>query len=121
MVIHVKGGKGRKDRDVMLSPKLREELECYLRGLRWQPEMWLFPGNRWHNGERPITTKVIWAACREAATRAGLGDEIHPHTCGTVLPLICSNREPICAPFNFFSVTAISKRRRSTCIFRTLA
>lgn len=25
-------------------------------------------------------TKVIWAACRQAATRAGLGDEIHPHT-----------------------------------------
>jgi len=27
-----------------------------------------------------ITTKVAWLACREAATRAGLGPEIHPHT-----------------------------------------
>jgi integrase/recombinase XerD len=80
MVIHVKGGKGRKDRDVMLSPKLLQELESYLRGLRRPPELWLFPGNRWHTGKRPITSKVIWAACREAATRAGLGDEIHPHT-----------------------------------------
>jgi integrase len=26
MVIHIQGGKGRKDRDVMLSPKLLEEL-----------------------------------------------------------------------------------------------
>ena len=42
--------------------------------------MWLFPGNRWHTGQKPITTKVIWAACRQAATRAELGDEIHPHT-----------------------------------------
>jgi integrase/recombinase XerD len=25
MVIHVRGGKGRKDRDVMLSPKLKDE------------------------------------------------------------------------------------------------
>jgi integrase/recombinase XerD len=80
MVIHVKGGKGRKDRDVMLSPKLLEGLEGYLRGLRRPPELWLFPGNRWHTGKRAITSKVIWAACREAATRAGLGDEIHPHT-----------------------------------------
>jgi integrase/recombinase XerD len=80
MVIHVKGGKGRKDRDVMLSPKLLEELRRYVRGLRRKPELWLFPGNRWHTGNRPISSKVIWEACREAATRAGLGDEIHPHT-----------------------------------------
>ena len=80
MVIHVKGGKGRKDRDVMLSPILLQELRAYVRGLRKKPEIWLFPGNRWHTGNQPITTKVIWAACRQAATRAGLGDEIHPHT-----------------------------------------
>jgi integrase/recombinase XerD len=80
MVIHVRGGKGRKDRDVMLSPKLLGGLECYLHALRRPAELWLFPGNRWHTGKRPITTKVIWAACREAATRAGLGDGIHPHT-----------------------------------------
>ncbi len=80
MVIHVKGGKGRKDRDVMLSLKLLAELRTYVRGLRKKPQVWLFPGNRWHTGNNPITTKVIWAACRQAATRAGLGDEIHPHT-----------------------------------------
>ena len=80
MVIHVKGGKGRKNRDVMLSRILLEELQTYVRGLRKKPEVWLFPGNRWHTGNKPITTKVIWAACRQAATRAGLGDEIHPHT-----------------------------------------
>jgi integrase/recombinase XerD len=80
MVIHVKGGKGRKDRDVMLSPKLLDELRCYFRGLRQRPKLWLFPGNRWHTGKKPISTKVIWQACRQAATRSGLGDEIHPHT-----------------------------------------
>ena len=80
MVIHVKGGKGRKDRDVMLSPTLLEELDRYLKELRQPPDVWLFPGNSWHTGKKPITTKVIWSACREAARRAGLGDEIHPHT-----------------------------------------
>ena len=72
MVVHVKGGKGRKDRDVMLSPKLLEELRTYVRGLRRKPELWLFPGKGWHTGSKPITTKVIWAACRQAAIRAGL-------------------------------------------------
>ncbi len=80
MVIHVQGGKGRKDRDVMLSPKLLDTLRQHWRGLRRRPKTWLFPGNRWHTGERPISGKVVWHACRQAATRAGLGDEIHPHT-----------------------------------------
>ena len=34
MVVHVQGGKGRKDRDVMLSPKLLEELRKHWRRLR---------------------------------------------------------------------------------------
>ena len=80
MVIHVKGGKGRKDREIMLSPKLLDELRRYWRSLRRKPKTWLFPGNRWHTAERPISTKVVWHACREAAMRAGLGPEIHPHT-----------------------------------------
>ncbi len=80
MVIHVKGGKGHKDREVMLSPKLLEELRLYWRSLRRKPKTWLFPGNRWHTAEHPIDTKVAWHACREAAVRAGLGTDVHPHT-----------------------------------------
>jgi integrase len=40
--------------------------------LRRRPITWLFPGNRWHTGDIPITTKVVWDACKEAAQRAGL-------------------------------------------------
>ena len=80
VVIHVKDGKGHKDREVMLSPKLLDELRLYWRSLRRKPKTWLFPGNRWHTAEYPIDTKVVWHACREAAMRAGLGAEIHPHT-----------------------------------------
>lgn len=80
MVIHVQGGKGRKDRDVMLSPKLLEELRVYWRGMRKRSKVWLFPGNRWHTAERPITTKVVWSACRDAAQRAGITKPVHPHT-----------------------------------------
>lgn len=80
MVIHVQGGKGRKDRDVMLSPKLLEGLREHWRGLRRKPQVWLFPGNRWHTADHPITTKVVWSACREAAQRAGIPKPVHPHT-----------------------------------------
>ena len=72
MVIHIRGGKGRKHRDVMLSPKLLHELRIYWRGLRRKPADWLFPGNRWHTANRPISTKVLWHACQQAAQRAGL-------------------------------------------------
>jgi len=81
MVIHIRGGKGRKDRDVMLSPALLEALRVYWRGLRHKPTLWLFPDNRWHTSRHPVTTKVLWTACQQAALRAGLEHKhIHLHT-----------------------------------------
>jgi site-specific recombinase XerD len=80
MVVHIKGGKGRRDRDVMLSPKLLEELREHWRRLRRKPRLWLFPGNPDHCGDQPIDTKTVWHACREAAKRAGIRKDIHPHT-----------------------------------------
>jgi len=80
MLIHVRGGKGRKDREVMLSPTLLETLRAYWRSLPHKPKTWLFPGGRRSNGEQPITDKVVWYACRQAALHAGLDKPIHPHT-----------------------------------------
>jgi len=81
MVIHIQGGKGRQDRDVMLSPKLLDALREYWRGLKRKPSEWLFPGGCSHKADRPITPKAVYHACRNAARRAGLQDKnIHPHT-----------------------------------------
>lgn len=81
MVVYIRGGKGREDRNVMLSPVLLEALRTYWRRLRHKPSEWLFPGDRWHTSSRPITIKVLWLACRQAAARAGLEHKpIHPHT-----------------------------------------
>ena len=80
MVVHVRGGKGRKDRDIMLSPNLLEELRQHYRRLSRKQSGWLFPGGRWHTADYPITTKVVWHACREAAKRAGIPKPLHPHT-----------------------------------------
>jgi integrase/recombinase XerD len=89
MVIHIRGGKGRKDRDVMLSPKLLDALRVYWRGLRRKPTDWLFPGNRRHTASHPVSTKVLWNACQQAAERAGLENkQIHPHTLRHYLPFL---------------------------------
>jgi site-specific recombinase XerD len=81
MVIHVLGGKGRKDRDMMLSPNLLDELQRYWRGLKYKPRTWLVPGGRWHSHtERAISDKVVWYACEQAAGHAGIDKAVHPHT-----------------------------------------
>ncbi|HUC29528.1 MAG TPA: site-specific integrase [Candidatus Acidoferrum sp.] len=79
MVIHIQGGKGRKDRDVMLSPKLLEELREHWHRLRRKPRVWLFPGHHDHCADHPIDTKTVWHACQQAAQRAGLQKGVHPH------------------------------------------
>ncbi len=55
MVVHIRGGKGNRDRDVMLSQKLLDALRDCWRGLRCKPTEWLFPGNRWHTGSQQST------------------------------------------------------------------
>jgi integrase/recombinase XerD len=79
MVIHVQGGKGRQDRDVMLSQILLEELRAHWRRLRRKSSVWLFPGNRWHTADHPIDTKTPRHACQQAAQRAGIKKKVYPH------------------------------------------
>jgi integrase/recombinase XerD len=78
MIVHIRGGKGRKDRDVMLSPVLLQALREHWHRLK--PKVWLFPGGRWHTAAQPICTKTLWHACHYAAQRAGLHHPVHPHT-----------------------------------------
>jgi integrase/recombinase XerD len=80
MVIHIQGGKGRRDRDVMLSAKLLVELRAHWHRLRRKSSSWLFPGRHHHSGDKPIDTKTVWYACKEAASRAGIKKGVHPHT-----------------------------------------
>src|SRR5262247_2647482 len=78
MVIHVRQGKGNKDRDVTLSPRLLEVLRAYW---RWRkPKVYLFPSLYRNRPEQPITSKTIWYAVREAARRAGIKKKVSPHT-----------------------------------------
>jgi integrase/recombinase XerD len=78
MVVHIRGGKGHKDRDVMLSPKLLTTFRTHWRCYHRKSSTWLFPSN--FSQDRPIDTKTVWYACRKAAQRAGLQKHVHPHT-----------------------------------------
>jgi integrase/recombinase XerD len=74
-VIWVRGGKGRKDRQVMLADSLREVLVAYWRWKR--PVDWLFPGGK---TGRPLTTKAVFFTCKKAAKLAGIVKPAHPHS-----------------------------------------
>ena len=73
-VLWVRSGKGRKDRQALLPPKLRELLRCYWRTRR--PTDWLFPGA---DPSQPVSVKTIFRACRQAAHSAGIAKSVHPH------------------------------------------
>jgi integrase/recombinase XerD len=79
MVVRIRHGKGGKQREVPLSPKLLDQLRTYYRSLKPKTG-WIFPSlQQRHRGE-PITTKTIWHACESAARRAGITKHVHPHT-----------------------------------------
>ncbi len=79
MVLHIRSGKGQRDRDLPMTPRLLHALRDYY---RWtKPRLYLFPGrNSTETAEEPITSKSVWHACHDAAASAGLTKAIGPHT-----------------------------------------
>jgi site-specific recombinase XerD len=75
MVIRVEQGKGRKDRYVMLSPKLLETLRSYYRAVR--PKGWLFEGDV---SGQPINRSSVELACKKARRLSGICKPITPHS-----------------------------------------
>jgi integrase/recombinase XerD len=75
MVIHVRQGKGHKDRDVMLSPRLLAVLREYWKINR--PRPYLFPGR---HPDRPISVRTVQMVCRRALEASGLSKNVHVHT-----------------------------------------
>ncbi len=75
MVLQVEQGKGRKDRNVMLSPKLLGLLRSYWKAER--PKVWLFPGDL---PSQPISTRAVAKACLKARRRSGISKRITPHS-----------------------------------------
>jgi len=75
MLIRVEQGKGRKDRNVMLSPHLLDLLRAWWKAAR--PRGWLFPGR---DPVQPITTRQLNRACHAAAQMAEINKRVSLHT-----------------------------------------
>jgi integrase/recombinase XerD len=75
MVLHVRHGKGAKDRLVPMSPRLLAVLRAYW--LAYRPASWLFYGLK---RDRPLHGGTVQRLCKRTARRAGLTKRIHPHT-----------------------------------------
>jgi site-specific recombinase XerD len=75
MMLRVDQGKARKDRYVMLSPRLLEELRAYWKAFR--PTLWLFPGDL---PGKPITRSAVEQACQKARRVSGFQKPITPHS-----------------------------------------
>src|SRR5262249_47054202 len=70
-IIHIRQGKGNRDRDVPLTPKLLKTLREYWRWMK--PKTYLFPGmvRNWR-ADKPLTPKCVWIAVQDAAKRSGI-------------------------------------------------
>lgn len=75
MVVHVREGKGRKDRYVALSPTLLARLREYWK--HYRPSDVLFPGRA---PQRPLSPSVVQTAVQEARQKADLRKAVHCHT-----------------------------------------
>lgn len=75
MVLHVRQGKGRKERLVPLSPLLLQELRAYWR--RYRPVDWLFPGQK---AGQPVCIGSVQRVFHQIVRRLGWSKKASLHT-----------------------------------------
>jgi integrase/recombinase XerD len=73
-LLHVRGGKGGKDRQTLLSAAALALVDRYLGGA--SAASWLFPGAQ---PERHLTTRTVQKFTAAAARRAGISKPVTPH------------------------------------------
>ena len=75
MCLRIEQGKGAKDRDTLLSPRLLDQLRLYWK--QYRPAHWLFPAAR--DARRPMDVQVAQRAFGRALARAGVSKHCGIH------------------------------------------
>ena len=111
-VIRIHQGKGRKDRYVMLSPRLLAVLRDYWRTHRPGSRQWLFRGPHPHT---PFPPRRWCAPATKPCACPACPNPSRPTRCDTASPFTCSKPAPTSAPFNSCSVIAASPPPPAIC------
>ena len=99
MVMHIQGGKGRQDRDVMLSPVLLDELRAHWRRLRTKSVSGCFPVIAGTPAISPWIPKPRATPASMLPAAPGLRRRSIPTCCVTASPRTFWKRAPTCTPF----------------------
>jgi integrase/recombinase XerD len=75
MVLHVRQGKGNKERLLPLSPRLLDELRGYWR--YYHPRTWLFPSR---SGSKPVNENSVQKLCQRLLKEVGITKPASFHT-----------------------------------------
>ncbi len=74
-LVHIRGGKGRKDRYTILADSIVEDLENYKE--KYRPHRWLFAGQ---NPEKHISVRTVQAIFDRAVKKAGIEKDVTVHS-----------------------------------------
>ncbi len=77
MMVHVRKGKGNRDRYVMLSKRLHKALRLYWAKTVPHPQRWLFPGK---DPDQPVSATTIQEIFAKARKKAGITKRASVHT-----------------------------------------
>ena len=99
MVIHIQGGKGRQDRDVMLSPVLLDELRAHWQRLRKNPAPGCFPVIAGTPVLGPSIPRPHATPASMPPAVPGLRRRCIPTCSVTASPRTCWKPVPTCTPF----------------------